>query len=191
VERLARQWSADDGHATVVARLAEQLFDQTRDVHDLGDTDRELLGYAARLHDVGARISPDKHHKHGAYVVENAGLRGFSPDEVALLACLVRFHRGGGPRSTYPPYAALTPVERHAGRILMGILRVAHGLGHGAVDDITDIGVSVGDRGLTIRLDGKNPHRAMLDAQERSDIFERAIGMPTSFEIVASGSLAR
>ena len=66
-------------HSQHVARLALSLFDQTQPLHGLGDDDREMLEYAALLHDIGQHVSRKGHHRHAAYLVENAQLRGFDP----------------------------------------------------------------------------------------------------------------
>jgi len=190
VDRLARAWSTDDLHSAAVRRHADRLFDETSELHDLGEVERELLGSAARIHDVGTRISPDKHHKHGAYVVEHAGLRGFSPDEVAMMACVVRFQRGSVPRSSYPPFAALTPTEREACRVLAGILRVAHALGRGGADDVTGIEVRREGDELRIMVDGENPAGAVADADEHAPLLARALGCTISFDLPATGDLA-
>jgi len=44
-------------HAQQVARLALQVFDQTRAQHGLGPREREWLEFAALLHDIGMHIS--------------------------------------------------------------------------------------------------------------------------------------
>ncbi|HJX07388.1 MAG TPA: Ppx/GppA phosphatase family protein [Actinomycetota bacterium] len=181
VDRLASRWRLDDRHAATVRRHAETLFDETRAIHDLGAEERELLGAAARLHDVGTRISVDKHHKHGAYIVEHAGLRGFSPDEVALLACLVRFQRGSAPRASYPPYAGLLPTDREACRTLAGLLRVAHALARGGSEDVTSIRVDTSGDALVVRIEGGNPVHAVTDANEHAALLARALGSPIRF----------
>jgi exopolyphosphatase/guanosine-5'-triphosphate,3'-diphosphate pyrophosphatase len=183
VDRLAHAWSTDDGHSAAVRRHADRLFDETRAFHDLGGVERELLGSAARIHDVGTRISPDKHHKHGAYVVEHAGLRGFSPDEVALMACIIRFQRGSPPRASYPPFAALTAGERETCRTLVGILRVGHALGRGGAQDVTAMDIARRNDELEITVEGENPGGAIDDAAEQAPLLERALGCSISFAV--------
>jgi len=187
VDRLASRWHLDDQHSATVRRHAETLFDETQPIHDLGAGERELLGAASRLHDVGTRISVDKHHKHGAYIVEHAGLRGFSPDEVALLACLVRFQRGSAPRASYPPYAALLPSEREACRILVGLLRVAHALARGGADDVTSIRVDTRGEELVVRIEGGNPVHAVADANEHAALLARTLGSPIHLAYAEAG----
>ena len=54
---------------------------------------RQLLSWAAQLHEIGLDIAHSQYHKHGAYVVENADMLGFSRPEQKLLAALIRVHR--------------------------------------------------------------------------------------------------
>jgi len=187
VDRLASRWHLDDQHSATVRRHAETLFDETRPIHDLGPEERELLGAAGRLHDVGTRISVDKHHKHGAYIVEHAGLRGFSPDEVALLASLVRFQRGSAPRASYAPYAALLPSEREACRIMVGLLRVAHALARGGSDDVTSIRVDASGDEVVVRIEGGNPVHAVADANEQAALLARTLGSPIRLAYAEAG----
>ena len=53
----------------------------------------ELLGRAARVHEVGLDIAHSHHHRHAAYLLENADLAGFSVGEQRRLAFLVGGHR--------------------------------------------------------------------------------------------------
>jgi exopolyphosphatase/guanosine-5'-triphosphate,3'-diphosphate pyrophosphatase len=49
--------------------------------------------WGARLHEIGLVISHSSFHKHGAYILANADLPGFSREQQAVLAALVRVHR--------------------------------------------------------------------------------------------------
>ena len=49
------------------------------------------------LHDIGMSVDYDDHHKHSRYLILNAGLPGFDPREVALVAQAARYHRKGMP----------------------------------------------------------------------------------------------
>jgi exopolyphosphatase/guanosine-5'-triphosphate,3'-diphosphate pyrophosphatase len=127
VRGLAARCNTDELHARKVADLALALFDRTQELHQLGAEDRELLEYAALLHDIGEHVSPTGHHKHGAYLLQHGRLRGFSPAEVQLLAALARWHRRGtpDPGDDYPL------VDTSRLRRLTALLRVADGLDRG------------------------------------------------------------
>ena len=52
--------------------------------------ERELLWAAGMLHDAGVLVDYNDHHKHGYYLVLNAGLPGYRHPELAMIALLVR-----------------------------------------------------------------------------------------------------
>jgi exopolyphosphatase/guanosine-5'-triphosphate,3'-diphosphate pyrophosphatase len=88
-----------EGHVEHVSTLALGLFDSLAKakVHAGDKRERELLWAACQLHDIGMTVAYDDHHKHSRYLILNAGLPGYSPREVALIAQAVRYHRKGMP----------------------------------------------------------------------------------------------
>jgi exopolyphosphatase/guanosine-5'-triphosphate,3'-diphosphate pyrophosphatase len=132
---LCRRSNWRERHARAVSRMALQLFDGTAELHGADEEDRELLELAALLHDVGEHVSRDGHSRHTAYLVENAGLRGFSPDEVRMLSCLGRYHTRGRPKDSFAAWEALGEKDRERTLGLLALLRIADGLdsGHGDV----------------------------------------------------------
>jgi exopolyphosphatase/guanosine-5'-triphosphate,3'-diphosphate pyrophosphatase len=179
VAAVARAWRTDRSHPNHVVGLAETLFDGLIGLHRLDPVDRELLGYAASLHDVGVKVSPERHHRHSAYLVEHAQLRGFEPVEVALLSSIVRFQKTGRPSTSYPPFALLPFQARERCVTLTGMLRVAHALGRGSERDVATMEVREGGDGVTIVVSGSgNPAGAAGDAQDRADLLGRALDVP-------------
>lgn len=53
----------------------------------------QLLGWAAKLHEIGIPVAYSGYHKHSAYIVSNADMPGFSRDEQERLAALLLRHR--------------------------------------------------------------------------------------------------
>ena len=95
VTQFMRRYQVDAAQATRVQELALRIHDQlagkgaTED-----DPDRALLGWAARLAEVGLSIAHAQYHKHSAYVLSNADMPGFSRVEQQRLARIVLAHRG-------------------------------------------------------------------------------------------------
>ncbi len=54
---------------------------------------REFCSWAARLHEIGLDVAHSHYHKHGAYLIANGDMPGFSRQEQRVLAALVRAHR--------------------------------------------------------------------------------------------------
>lgn len=95
VMATARRYGADLRHAQNVERTALKLLEQVATAWQLDrKTGAKLLGWAARLHELGLVIAHNSYHKHGEYILRNCDLQGFSQTEQKLLAALVRLHRG-------------------------------------------------------------------------------------------------
>jgi exopolyphosphatase / guanosine-5'-triphosphate,3'-diphosphate pyrophosphatase len=97
IQRLSRKFSADGVHGQRVGQVATQLFDQLQNLPADQPVDDRLarqLGWAAQLHEIGSHISHSDHHKHGAYILDNADAMGFSLTELHRLSRLVLGHRG-------------------------------------------------------------------------------------------------
>jgi exopolyphosphatase/guanosine-5'-triphosphate,3'-diphosphate pyrophosphatase len=176
VDRVVRSWGEDPRHLALVARVSDVIFEGTRTLHGLGEREREWLSHASRLHAVGSRISPARMHKHGAYLVEHAGLRGFSPHEIAVLASIVRFHRGKEPRTVYPAFATLPAATRRAVVVLVGILRMAHAIARGPEDENLVVTVKAGGGRVRVKVAGSsNPDAAVGEAAESAPLLGKAI----------------
>lgn len=90
---LMKRFYINKDYAAVCEQTAVNLFDQLQESWDLKDQDRELLSWAACLHEVGRVIAHSQFHKHGAYLIEQSDLAGFTKGEQMELATLVRLHR--------------------------------------------------------------------------------------------------
>lgn len=102
VQSLLRRWAVDEAHAARVCQTAEKYFALV--AHDWGlelPNGDSMLRWSALLHEIGLLISHGQYHKHGAYVVGNADLSGFSRQDQAILAALVRGHRRSFPMEIF------------------------------------------------------------------------------------------
>jgi exopolyphosphatase/guanosine-5'-triphosphate,3'-diphosphate pyrophosphatase len=139
-------------HATHVARLATRIFDQTQDLHRFRTGQRELLEYAALLHEVGMHVSYQGHQKHSYYLISHAGLRGFTTDQVAIIANVARYYRKSTPSEDDDNFAQLSTVQKEIVCKLTAILRLADALDRGRRRAVRDVGVFVDDHHLRFRL---------------------------------------
>ena len=172
VTRLRRAFGSYDPHPDHVATLAGELFDATTTLHRLDEHDRELLILAARLHALGETLALRRQHVHGAYLVENAELRGFTPTETAMLTTLVRFHPSRGIGSGFAPFEALTNADRDRVRRLLPLLQIADGLDRAHDQAVRGVGIRrVADR-IELHLDGGDPQVADSELARRSRLFE-------------------
>lgn len=91
IQRFVAQYDVDIEQAGRVERTALSLFDQAAKSWKLDPKQgRAFIRWAAKLHEVGLSIAHGGYHKHGAYLVEQSDMPGFSNPDQGLLALLVR-----------------------------------------------------------------------------------------------------
>jgi len=94
VNRLMNRYSVDSDHADRVESTSKHIFKNVKSEWQLEKKeDLKMVRWAARLHGVGLAIAHSQYHKHGAYLLSNSDMPGFSRQEQALLSILVRLHR--------------------------------------------------------------------------------------------------
>jgi exopolyphosphatase / guanosine-5'-triphosphate,3'-diphosphate pyrophosphatase len=143
VQELAARFGAQPTHGRAVQRLVARLFDGLAEPLGLPRATRELLEYAALLHDVGDAVDHDRHHQHSSYLIRNAELLHFEPDEIELIAQVVRAHRKQVPKSNAPELQALPTAERGYVRRLAALLRIADALDRTHSGVVIDLRVRV------------------------------------------------
>ena len=173
VERMQAAFTPHDAHLAHVADLAVALFDGTRDLHGMDADDRVLLWCGASLHDVGESLALRGHHKHGAYLLEHAEMRGFSPTEMAMLCSMVRFHKSRGLSSSFAPYGSLRKRDRRRADAMVALLQLADGLDRARDQSVTGLTVERRDGTVDVVLDGAGLHVARAEVDRKTDLFER------------------
>ena len=94
VVNLAKRYGIDEDHAKQVEQTALTCFNQLIGFFGLDRaTDLKLLRWAATLHEIGLTVAHSQYHKHGAYLLNNSDLPGFSHQEQSILSMLMRCHR--------------------------------------------------------------------------------------------------
>lgn len=99
VDWLAQRFGTDKLQADRVSRTAQSLLQALMVAPPNTPADErqrylQKLHWACQLHETGLRISHSDYHKHGAYILDNTDLPGFTLDELHRLSQLVLGHRG-------------------------------------------------------------------------------------------------
>jgi len=130
VLQLGRSCSLDETHADTIVRLSLEMFDTAKEekLHQFGRKERELLKYAAYLHDIGDFISFSNHHQHSYYIIRNAELLGFDQREIEIMANLAKFHRKKALGKKSPDMEMLDAAAQKAVVGLSSFLRIAEAL---------------------------------------------------------------
>ncbi|MBF5005794.1 Ppx/GppA phosphatase family protein [Diaphorobacter caeni] len=92
VRGLMQRFGVDELHAQRVAKLATQLFESAAPTGS--ERAARKLDWAARLHEIGQRISHSGYQRHGAYILDHTDAAGFALPELHHLSQLVLGHRG-------------------------------------------------------------------------------------------------
>lgn len=90
---LALRYATDKAQAERVEKTALGLYEQVAKTWQLAHAEQDWLAWSARIHEIGLAIAHSQYHMHGAYIVENSDLPGFSRQEQQVLAAIVRNHR--------------------------------------------------------------------------------------------------
>lgn len=155
VMNLVDTYRCDLPHATHVCALALQMYDElTRlGLHAGEPAEREMLWAAGMLHDAGVLVDYNDHHKHGYYLVLNAGLPGYAHRELAMIAVLVRGHRKAQP--SLAPLEEILERDDDADtlRRLAACLRLAEQLERGRARGIRTLTLEAGKSTLRIRVE--------------------------------------
>ena len=106
ITSLTTRFGVNKKHAQNVAVVALKFFDAAAltlkspdyNQYDLSHLNlakpRQILSWAAQCHEIGAAISHSELQKHGAYILDNTELMGFTQTELHRLGLLVLGHCG-------------------------------------------------------------------------------------------------
>jgi exopolyphosphatase / guanosine-5'-triphosphate,3'-diphosphate pyrophosphatase len=178
VLNLVETYRCDVPHAEHVTTLAQAIYDELArlGLQTIDRRERELLWAAGMLHDAGVIVDYNDHHKHGFYLVLNAGLPGFRHAELATIALLVRAHR-----KALPSVAPLGEIldagdDERLARVAV-CLRLAEQLERGRAGGIREVRMEASDgvARLLVRADG-DPTAAIWAAALESPAVESAFG---------------
>jgi exopolyphosphatase/guanosine-5'-triphosphate,3'-diphosphate pyrophosphatase len=179
---MSERFTVDRAHAARVERTAIHLLRQVAKPWGLDfDVARRVLAWAAQLIDVGLAISFAGYHKHGAYLVANADMPGFSRQEKDLLSLLIRTHRR---KIAAPLFSELRgwPIEFSVR--LCALLRLAVLLNRSRGDEqLPEVILGVGGRDLAIEIyDGWIEQHPLTraDLEQEAD-YVRALDLNLSF----------
>lgn len=98
---LRRRYGIDQRQADNVAATVREALAQVQASWRIEPDQSQYLDWAGQLHEIGLAVSHSQFHRHGAYLLENSDLPGFSRPEQQALAFLVRAHRRKFPLKEY------------------------------------------------------------------------------------------
>jgi exopolyphosphatase/guanosine-5'-triphosphate,3'-diphosphate pyrophosphatase len=151
IRAMQRRYGVDLEQAARVETTVAALLDQVARGWQLTEQRyRQLLVWAARLHEVGLDIAHARYHHHGGYLIANSDLPGFVRLEQQLVASLVTLHR----RKLDDPFLNVLPGSWRAPMFkLVVLLRLATLLHRSrSPSDLPAIGLLPGKDSLELKF---------------------------------------
>ncbi len=185
VLHIAEAFKFEKEHSMSVAAMALKIFDQTKELHNLGAAEREYLEAAAILHEVGCFVSHSQHHRHSYYLIRNSELLGYTENEKEIIANVARYHRKSHPKAKHADFAKLSAEDQLIVKKLASILRVADGLDRTHQSSVRDLVCSRKNGQLDITLkanQGKQLELEIWAAEQKKQLFEETYGVEVKFE---------
>lgn len=177
VRALAKKTGLELAHANNVTALALLLFDATHALHQLAGRERDWLEHAAFLHDIGATIGYERHHRHSEYLITHGGLAGFAAEGVHVIAQVARYHRKARPKDAHEAFASLDPWLKPVVEKLAALLRIADGLDRSRRQLVRSVDVTVRRRKVVISVAASgDPALEVWAAKEKAGLFSRVFG---------------
>ena len=175
---LGRKFGFDESHARNVAQLAQKLFDQLRDEHQLESRHETILFIAALLHEIGLIVNTRSNHKHSLYLIRNSEIFGLSKGELLIVGLVARYHRRAAPQSSHDGYGTLPLADRVIVSKLASILRLAIALDDTRSGRIREIECVREKKSLVIRVPGvEDVTLEQIAMRENSSLFRDVFGL--------------
>lgn len=175
---LGRKYQFDEKHSSLTAKLAAQLFEQSRPLHNLNGDNVLLLEIAALLHDIGHFINTVDHDKHGYYLLSVNHLIGFTQREQDIVANLVRYHRKQSPSVEDENFKSLPQQDRLVVIKLSTLLRLADSLDINHTGKVKDVDLKPTENGWCLHVSGESDRMLVKWALEkRKSLFREVFGV--------------
>lgn len=158
------------------------IFDELADHHQLGRRERQILEYAAVLHNIGNALEHGGRHKRSASLIEGSELHGLEGAVADLVTVVVRHHRSAFPADRHDRFMGLEKADRVVARKLAAILRVADGLDKAQIQVVDDLEVEVVDGEARFLLHLRSPSTLpAIGASQKCHFFELVFDLRPRF----------
>lgn len=181
---LSTHYRIDKRQANRVEQSVLTLFDALSGPWEMPEEPyRAILGWAARLHEIGLAINYSGIHRHSAYILQHTDLPGFNQDDQALLAALVRFQRKGLKLSELPP---LPNHDEQTVLRCIRILRLAVAAHHRRQDNLLPewkVQAAEDQLVVTLPIDWCDENRLLMQNLEKEHRYCQEQGWPLLFQL--------
>ena len=164
-------------HSMNVAALSLRLFDELAPLHGLGRRDRDLLSYAATVHDIGWTFGQAGHQKKSAELILMSGDLPVPVREQGIISLVAGLHGGSARVRPTGFWLLLSPSDKKRVRSLAALLRVADGLDYLHTGNVTDLHCTTEEPEVRCILTGTGDvSTEKARALKKSDLFAEVFG---------------
>ena len=177
---IGRKYNYNQAHADKVEEFVLKIFDETKEVHGLGNRARDLLQVATILHDVGKFISLKRHYYNSYDLIRSSNILGLNNRELEIVANIARYHSRKVPRQEDRSYYKLKREDRVLMSKLVSILRLGDALDRGHRNKFNNLAVKLKDNQLILTIITNEP--TLLEEwtfKQKSNLFEDVFGIKT------------
>ncbi|HXQ32516.1 MAG TPA: HD domain-containing protein, partial [Anaerolineales bacterium] len=175
---LGRKFQFDEKHASLTAKLAARLYEQSKPLHNLNGSNQLLLEIAALLHDIGHFINTVDHDKHGYYLLSANHLIGLTLREQNIVANLVRYHRKQTPSVDDENFKSLPQQDRLIVIKLFTLLRLADAMDINHTGKVTDVNLKETNTSWQLKISSENDLMLVnWTLDKRKSLFREVFGV--------------
>jgi exopolyphosphatase/guanosine-5'-triphosphate,3'-diphosphate pyrophosphatase len=182
---IGKSLNFDEKHGLKVMELSLKIFDETADIHRLGQIERCYLLISAILHDIGLTISYRSHHKHSHYIIKAQEFFSLKENQVNIIANIARYHRRSEPKKSHIEYMSFSHNDRMIITKLASILRIADGFDNSHLQLIDDIKIERVEEGIIINAYvDKQLYSEVYSFNYKKKMFENFFGIKLKLRII-------
>ena len=177
VTQMAKKYHCDKTHNKNVAKIACQIFDRTKKIHELKSSHRTQLEIAALLHDCGKFINMNGAAENSYSIIMSTEIMGLSHKEREEVANIVRFNS-----VEFPDYEEARSKIGDSDYMIIAklsaILKVANAMDRSHRQKANSYHIVVKDKQLVITVDTLYDlalERGLFD--DKADFFEQVYGI--------------
>jgi exopolyphosphatase/guanosine-5'-triphosphate,3'-diphosphate pyrophosphatase len=181
--RVAQTCDYETEHSEHVTRLSLRLFDETQQLHQLGQQERLWLNCAAILHDIGWIEGRKSHNKISLRIILSTNLLPFNNRERLIIGSIARYHRKALPTIDHDHFAALVPEDQTLVKTLSALLRLADGLDQAHIGRVYDLTSKITPKKIILYCRvNSNATEEDLAALYKKDLFEQVFTRSVIFK---------
>jgi exopolyphosphatase/guanosine-5'-triphosphate,3'-diphosphate pyrophosphatase len=181
-ESLAIRYDVDIEQAKRVLATSMSIYQSCKKAWKISHNElKDMLGWAALLHEVGMQINTRGIQRHSGYILQNLDLPGFNQEQQNLLATLVRCHRKKIRSNEIPEFVLHQPEQVNK---LIAILRLAVLLSIKRQDDILPkmkIGADANNLNITFPNDWLDNKPIFSADLEREAVYIQALDLELDY----------